>query len=161
MTTIHYSGAVAPADTTEVIAAFPNVQSARRALMALRTLPVEADLIPVPGDTTDRGSATITGALIGAVWGILLAALFINFVAIDITTTGVALITLFGTVGGMAIGGFLAASLKGEKAEGYRSPPPAEDSARAFVMVRAPADTVEPVCQELQASHPIDIHRSE
>jgi hypothetical protein len=156
----------------EIIAAFANAESARQVVRDLEELNVETDLIvtPVMGawyapDDFEKGQAkTITGALLGGIWGMLLAALLINFVAVNPSLLIIGGLLVFGSVGGMAVGGFIAGGSSTPKVQrgnwASERHDPGSPEAEAFVTVHANAGQLETACRILQSRHPMDIYRA-
>ena len=102
--------------------------------------------------------------MLGAIWGMLLGALMINFVAVNpslITTVG---LIVFGSIGGMAVGGFIAGGYSTPKVRrsdwlkvGPEAGPP---EAEAFVTVHGRPAAIDSACRIVEAGHPMDIYRA-
>jgi hypothetical protein len=115
---------------SNVVAAFPSVESARMAADALAAVPIPADKIALspaerglagqwPGpynyeERREANSSVTSGAIIGAVVGgvaaLVLAGLISAMLNVDISALVLLCIMVFGAVGVGAIGGFMGAS---------------------------------------------------
>jgi hypothetical protein len=166
MATIHYRYAPAVQEP-QLIAAFRDTRTARTAYSELQSLPVQADLIVTPTDDSataglheeQRSNRTITGAIIGAVWGMLMAAMFINFLTVNPGIITIGGMIFFGAVGGMALGGFIG-GVGNDEREAPPRPAPGATDARAFVTVHADAaEDVEAANGVLRRRHAVDIYR--
>jgi hypothetical protein len=150
----------------QLIAAFANPSAARVAVEDLNSLPVQADLIVTPpiGEPAglqekNRSNAIASGAMIGFVGGLLVAALIINFLLVTPGVVSVLGVVLFGAVGGVTIGGLIAGVGIDERET--RPRPTVDADAQAFVTVHADdPEQIEAAQWVLRRRHALDIYQA-